>query len=155
MRAPMIAAIACLLSSLPASAGAQAPESYARRQALFEQLADSQLVRLAAPDIGRREGRLLERGPSDVVLTAEPQPVRLPATAIDTVWTRGGSAVTGAIVGAILGAGLGVIAGTAFGEENAGSARNVLGLGGLGAIGGALLGTVIGAPIGRWHRRFP
>jgi hypothetical protein len=48
-----------------------------------------------------------------------------------------------------------VIAGTTFGEENAGSVRNVLGLGGLGAIGGALLGTVIGAPIGRWHRRFP
>ena len=52
MRTRAIAAIVSLFTTL--TAPAQAPDSYARRQSLFEQLADSQLVRLAGPDIGRR-----------------------------------------------------------------------------------------------------
>ena len=155
MRTCILLAIACLPTTLPASAGAQTPASYAKRQASFEQLADSQLVRLAGAGIGRREGRLLERGAGDVVLSSEPQPLRIAATTVDTLWTRGGSAVVGGIVGAIIGGGLGAAAGTVFGEENQGSARLVLGMGGLGLIGGGLLGAVIGAPIGRWHQRFP
>ena len=145
----------CLLAALPESGIAQAPDTSPRRQAAFERLRDSQLVRLSAPSVGIRQGRVLEHDPSQLVLSSDPQPLRVPATTIDTLWTRGGSARTGAIVGGLLGLGLGVLAGTELGEENAGSAKNVIGMGGIGMMGGALLGAAIGAPIRRWHRRYP
>jgi hypothetical protein len=155
MRIAPYAAVIWLLPTLPAALNAQAPDSYARRQATFEQLRDHQVVRVAGPGIPRGQGRVLEHSATALVLGSKPQPLRVPATSIDTLWTRGGSAGVGAIVGAILGVGLGALAGTELGEENAGSAKNVLGFAGFGAIGGALIGTAIGAPIGRWHRRFP
>jgi ABC-type branched-subunit amino acid transport system permease subunit len=96
---------------------------------------------------------MLQYTGAEVVLS--PEPLRIPATTIDTVWTRGRSTKTGAIVGAVLGAGLGVVAGNTFGEENAGSARNIVGMGGLGALAGSLVGLVIGTTIPRWHRRYP
>lgn len=145
----------CLLAGLPGPGIAQATDTSPRRQAAFERLGDSQLVRLSAAGVGIRQGRVLEHDASQVVLSSHHQPLRLPATTIDTLWTRGGSARTGAIVGGIIGLGLGVLAGTELGEENAGSAKNVVGMGGIGLMGGALLGAAIGAPIRRWHRRYP
>jgi hypothetical protein len=40
-------------------------------------------------------------------------------------------------------------------RQGAGSAKNVLGMAGIGAIGGSLLGALVGAPIARWNRRLP
>src|SRR5215207_9137800 len=48
-----IVVTACLLTGVTSPTGAQTPDPYAKRQALFERLADSQLVRLAAPGTGR------------------------------------------------------------------------------------------------------
>ena len=154
MRLCTIAVFACLFAIPAAPTLAQGPDVYGSRQALFERLSAGQHVRLTAGS-GRQEGRLLEYDSGNVVFTSASQPIRLSATTIDTLWTRTGSAGAGAIVGALLGGGLGVLAGTSLGEENAGSAKNVLGMAGLGAIAGSLLGVAIGAPIGRWQRRFP
>ena len=70
------------LSSSPA-------QQITERQTAFESLADSQWIRLTVPDVGRHEGRLLERSSEQVVLSGEPKPVQVPATTIDTLWTRG------------------------------------------------------------------
>ena len=74
------------------------------RQSAIESLHDSQWVRLASPEIGRREGRLLARNPTELILSPAPDPVRIPAAEIDTIWTRGSSTKTGLLVGALLGA---------------------------------------------------
>jgi hypothetical protein len=148
-----LTALLVLVSLPPDRLYSQTPSNPGARQAAFESLRDSQWVRLSSPALGRRAGRLLQYTGADVVLS--PEPLRIPATTIDTVWTRGRSSKAGAIVGAVLGAGLGVLAGNTFGEENAGSAKNILGLGGLGALAGSLVGVVIGTAIPRWHRRYP
>jgi hypothetical protein len=130
------------------------------RQNAFEGLADNQWVRLAVPDAGRHEGRLLERSSELVVLSAEPEPLRVPATTIDTLWTRGHATKTGAIVGAVIGGALGVAAGVACNEWAAldgtcPTGSVMLLLGGIGLGGGALLGGLTGSAITKWHRRYP
>ncbi len=123
----------------------------------FETLKDSQWVRLASPELGRHEGRVLGRSSTELVLSSQDQPLRVPAVTVDTLWTRGNSALAGGIVGAVVVGALGAGAGALLGEEDGGrgSAENVLGMAGIGAVGGFLLGAVIGTAIPRWHRRHP
>jgi hypothetical protein len=154
MRTRGVTVVLCLLATVPAPATAQAPGAPVRHPA-FEQLQENRWIRLAGPEIGRRQGRVSGHTPTEVVLAAEPEPLRLPATAVDTVWTRGRHTVAGLIAGAVIFGALGAAAGTELGEENAGSARNVIGMAGVGALGGALLGAAIGTAIPRWHRHFP
>jgi hypothetical protein len=144
----------CLLAMLATAGHAQGPVTPVHNP-VFERLEDSQWIRLAGPDIGRRQGRVAEHSATEIVLTSDAQPLRLPATAVDTVWTRGRSTVAGLIVGAIVFGALGAVAGTALGEENAGSGRNVLSLAGMGAVGGAAFGGAVGSLIPRWQRQFP
>lgn len=155
MRSFAIPTLLALVLAEPLPARAQTEDLPAHREAVLQRLTDSQVVRLTAPGFGRRQGFLLKQDTAELVLTTDGQPLRVPAVSIDTLWTRGRSTWAGALVGAILGAGLGALAGNEFGEENAGSARNVLGMAGMGAIGGSLLGAVIGTPIPRWKRRLP
>jgi hypothetical protein len=123
---------------------------------VFQTLEDSQWVRLAATGLGRREGQILERSDAGLLLSPASLPLRVPATSIDTLWTRGSSAKTGAIVGGIVGACLGVLAayGTAETGETVG-ADFVIALGAGGAVGGGLLGALIGLAVPKWHRRYP
>ena len=65
----------------------------------------------------RQQGQLLQRGPYHVVLSAEPKPLRVAATTIDTLWTRGNSGKTGAIVGAVVLGTLGAVVGAAYAAE--------------------------------------
>jgi hypothetical protein len=155
VRTRAIATLVALLFAEPFPARAQTPDISSDREVVLQQLTDSQVVRLSTSELGRRQGFLLEHDTAALVLTAGRQPLRIPAVTIDTVWTRGSSTGVGALVGAIIGAGLGALAGTELGEENAGSADNVLGMAGIGAIGGGLVGAIIGTPITRWKRRFP
>lgn len=115
------------------------------------------MVRLSSSALGRRQGGLLGRGATDIVLSPEPQPIRVPATSIDTLWTRGSSSKTGAIVGGVLLAGFGVLVVTSINQGESdyetGKAAGVLGLGG--AVTGGLLGALIGSAIPKWSRRFP
>ena len=101
MRTPFVAALLSASIAWTPLSSATAQQS-TERQTAFESLADSQWVRLAVPDAGRHEGRLLERSSEPVVLSAEPEPLRVPATTIDTLWTRGNAGKTGAIVGAVI-----------------------------------------------------
>jgi hypothetical protein len=152
-----LAAGLCILSALAPSARAQGPLADESRQVAFQSLADSQWVRLAGPGTGRFEGRLLERNPAELVLSSQPQPVRVAATSVDTVWTRGTSVKTGALVGALLGVGVGVALGVAAcGEQHDCSERDgALILGAMGLGGGALVGAGIGLALPKWHRRYP
>jgi hypothetical protein len=165
MRTPFIAALltASLVWMPPSSAAAQ---QVTERQAAFNRLADSQWVRLHVPHVaGRYEGQLLQRGPYHVVLSAEPKPLRVAATTIDTLWTRGNSGKTGAIVGAVVLGTLGAVVGAAYAAErnkdDYGTEPDIeagglmLVTGGVGLAGGAVLGGLIGLAIPKWHRQYP
>ena len=151
----------CGLLIVPGLGGAQTsggPRLDSDRQEMFESLKDSQWVRLAGPGLSRREGRVLEVTRTEIVLSPEPQPLRVPATSIDTLWTRGHSAVRGGIVGGLLLGALGAVVGASIGEEgdddyNPGFGALVLGGGG--AVGGGLLGVLVGSGIPRWRRQYP
>src|SRR3954467_12065347 len=107
--------LALLAGTLHSSVTAQ---QVTERQTAFESLADSQWIRLKVPDVaGRYEGRLLQRGPDHLVLSADPEPLRVPATTIDTLWTRGNAGVTGAVVGGLVLGALGVALGAAWAED--------------------------------------
>jgi hypothetical protein len=159
MRTPFFAALLSASMAWTPLSSATAQQS-TERQTAFESLADSQWVRLAVPDVGRHEGRLLERSSDQLVLSAEPEPLWVPATTIDTLWTRGNAVKTGAIVGAVI---LGTL-GTAFAAagcedikntENCNTGTAMLLGGGIGLAGGALLGGITGVAIPKWHRRYP
>ncbi len=146
-----------LAGTLFSSATAQ---QIATPQAAFESLADSQWIRVKVPNVaGRYEGRLLQRSPDHLVLSAEPEPLRIAATTIDTLWTRGNAGVTGAIVGGLvlgtLGAALGAAAAGESTEEDITTGEGMLFVGGIGLAGGAILGGLIGLATHKWHRQYP
>jgi hypothetical protein len=130
------------------------------RQSAFESLVDSQWVRLAVPHVaGRYEGRLLQRSPDHLVLSAEPEPLRVAATTIDTLWTRGNASLTGALVGALILGTAGAVLGAVAVEQGTGedlqTGEAMLFVGGIGLAGGALLGGLIGLATHKWHRQYP
>ncbi len=148
---------AALAGTLFSSAAAQ---QIATPEGAFESLADSQWIRVKVPDVaGRYEGRILQRGPDHLVLSAEPEPLRVVATTIDTLWTRGNAGVTGAIVGGLvlgtLGAALGAGAAAESTEHDVTTGEAMLFVGGIGLAGGAVLGGLIGLATHKWHRRYP
>jgi hypothetical protein len=160
MRTSFIAALLTASVVWMPLSGATA-QQVTERQTAFNSLADSQWVRLKVPHVaGRYEGQLLQRGPDHVVLSAEPEPLRVPATTIDTLWTRGNAGMTGAIVGGLVLGTLGVALGAAWAEHStehdaAGAGEVMLVTGGVGLAGGALLGGLIGLATHKWHRRYP
>jgi hypothetical protein len=149
----------CGLLILPGLGSAQTPGGPrldSDRERVFQTLEDSQWVRLAGSSLGRREGRVLQHSPTEIVLSPEPQPLRIPATSIDTLWTKGTSSKTGALVGGLLGAGVGVLFATQAVEEGETPGADwVLAIGGGGPVAGGLLGAVVGLAFPRWHRQFP
>lgn len=147
--------LASLAGTLFSSATAQ---QITARQATFENLADSQWVRLASPHVaGRHEGRLLQRSPDHLVLSAEPEPLRVAATTIDTLWTRGNAGLTGAIVGGVALGTLGALLALASDDpgEDFTTGGAMLFVGGIGLAGGAVLGGLTGLFIPKWHRQYP
>jgi hypothetical protein len=157
LRTPLLSALlSASIAWTPLSSAAA--QQVTARQSAFESLADSQWVRLHVPHVaGRYEGRLLGRGPDHVVLSAEPEPLRIAATTIDTLWTRGNAGVTGAIVGGLVLGTLGAVLGAAYPEESTDATRGeVMPFAvGVGLAGGALLGGLIGLAIPKWHRQYP
>jgi hypothetical protein len=116
-------------------------------------------VRFTSNSLYRHRGILLARDGPELVVSAEPQPLRIPATSIDTLWTRGNSAKQGAILGSIIGALAGVAAGLHYGatttEHDFSTGQALLLMGGVGAAGGGVLGALLGLSRPRWKRRFP
>ena len=144
-----------LFLSMPALATGQTGDNSVMRQTAIESLHDSQWVRLTSPGAGRRDGRILARNPTELILSPAPEPVRVPAADIDTIWTRGSSTKTGLIVGALLGAGLGIVAGSALGEADSPRGELMGATIGLGMAGGGLLGALFGTAVPRWKRSYP
>lgn len=152
---PILTAILSFFLSTPTLASGQALVTGPMHQPAFETLKDSQWVRVASSELGRREGRLLQRGPTEMILSPESQSLRVPLASIDTLWTRGHSTKTGALVGALLGAGIGALAAASLGEQDTDRAALwAVSLGG-GTVGGGLVGMLFGASLPRWSRRFP
>jgi hypothetical protein len=146
------------LTALPEASHAQSPgDADGPRQVRFQSLKDSQWVRVTSPGLGRHQGQILERSPTELVLSSPRQPLRLPATTIDTLWTRGTAVKTGAIAGALIGGALGVGLGVLCGEqvEDCHTGEAVALFGGIGLGGGGLLGALFGLAIPRWHRQHP
>jgi len=145
-----------LLVLLPTLGAAQTPRSPPTRPPTFEVLSDSQWIRVSSPGYGRREARLLDHSASEIVLDLEPQPLRIPATSIDTLWERRTASSTGALVGGLLGAGIGVLIATQTVEEGETPSAGWVGLIGVGgAVGGGLLGALVGRAFPKWHRVHP
>jgi hypothetical protein len=143
------------LGSGQTSAG---PRLDSDRQEVFESLKDSQWVRFAGPGLSRPDGRVLDVTPTEIVLSPEPQPVRIRAASIDTVWTRGHSAVRGGIVGGLVLGALGAVVGATSGEPDGDDyAPGFWGLilGGGGLVGGGILGALVGSTVPAWHRQYP
>ena len=156
----VFAASLLIVAALPVASPAQAPGGTdGPRQAAFQTLQDSQWVRLAEPGLGRQQGRLLERSSTELVLSPRDRPIRVPAVSIDTLWTRKSSVKQGAIVGGVLGvltgAGMGLLLSGMSDDQDFSTGQLVLGMGGIGAAGGGLLGALVGLAIPRWHRRYP
>jgi hypothetical protein len=156
----LLAAGFCVLTMVPAAGWSQdTPVSPGPRAPFFNALQDSQWVRFTGTGIYRHQGILLAHEGPELVVSAEPEPLRIPATSIDTLWTRGNSAKQGAIVGSIVGALAGVAAALHYGatttEHDFSTGQAALLFGGIGAAGGGLVGTLFGLSLPRWKRRFP
>jgi hypothetical protein len=156
MRTPFVAALLSASIAWTPLSSATAQQS-TERQTAFGSLADSQWVRLAVPDAGRHEGRLLERSSEHLVLSAEPEPLRVAATTIDTLWVKRGSAGLGAGIGALVGLVGGGIAGAAACADCQDTPPSASVAGGalIGAAIGALAGAGIGAVSKHWVRQYP
>lgn len=156
----LLATSLCLLSIFPAAGWAQdAGVPGGPRAPKFRALQDSQWVRFSGAGVSRHQGMILEHNGSELVVSAERQPLRIQATSIDTLWMRGHSAKQGAIIGGITGALAGVALGLLYAENTTehdfSTGQAVLLAGGLGAAGGGLVGTLFGLAIPRWKRSFP
>lgn len=152
---PTFTAILSVCLAAPTIGNAQSEAAGPLRDSAFESLHHSQWVRLSSSESGRQEGRLLERSAGEFILSPRLAPVRIPATTIDTLWTRGHSTMTGGLLGAVLGLGAGAVLAASFGEADVDrTALWGVSLGG-GTVAGGLVGLLIGAAVPRWHLRFP
>ena len=143
-----------LLSPVRATAQTpQTPPAVPAQPPLFELLDDDQWIRVSSSSQARREARLLEHTPTELLLDLEPRPLRIPLARVDTLWERRTSSKTGALIGGLLGAGIGVLFATQAVEEGETAGAGWIGLIGIGgASGGGLLGALFGHTIPRWHR---
>ena len=144
-----------LLLVFPALAVAQTPRSVPAQPALFEVLSDSQWIRVSSTGQARREARLLEHSAAEIMLDLAPRPLRIPLASIDTLWERRTASKTGALVGGLLGAGIGVFVATQAVEKGETPSPDYVGLFAIGgAVGGGLLGALVGRAFPKWHRLY-
>jgi len=137
----------------PALGVAQTPQPIPAQPSMFEALSDSQWV--SSIGHARREAMLLEHSAAEIVLDLEPYPLRIPVTGIDTLWERRTAGKTGALVGGLLGAGIGVLIATQAVEKGETPPADYVALFAIGgAVGGGLLGALVGRAFPKWHRLY-
>ena len=158
-RSPFAAGL-LVLSLLPALGWAQAADVLGGPRATeFQALQDSQCIRLTEAGGARHVGMVLDHAGPELVVATDREPLRIPATSVDSLWVRGHSAKQGAIIGALAGALAGVAAGLHYGqtttEHDFSTGQAVLLLGGIGAAGGGVIGTLFGLALPRWKMRLP
>jgi hypothetical protein len=121
---------------------------------MLEALSDSQWIRVSSTGHARREARLLEHSATEIVLDLD-RPLRIPVTNIDTLWDRRTASKTGALVGGLLGAGIGVLVATQAVEKGETPPADYVGVFAIGgAVGGGLLGALVGRAFPKWHRLY-
>jgi hypothetical protein len=129
------------------------------RALVFRALQDSQWVRLSGTGVSRHQGLILERDGPELVVSAEHKTLRIRATSVDTLWTRGNSAKQGFIFGTIAGMLAGVTMGLLYGESTSehdfSNGEAMVLAGGIGAVAGGWIGTLFGLALPRWKQRFP
>jgi hypothetical protein len=146
--------IVVLLLTAPELAVAQRGGPGPTLQGPVESLEEGQWVRIAG-DFGRGEGQVLAHSTRQLTLSSHPMPLRVPATSIDTVWTRGRGTGKGALIGGLIGLGLGAVFATQWDLEDT-PPEAVWGLAlGAGAVGGTLVGVAIGSGVHVYKRRYP
>ena len=79
--------LVALLIVFPALGMAQTPQPIPAQPSMFQELSDSQWVRVSGNGHARRVAKLLEHSATEIVLDLE-RPLRIPATSIDTLWER-------------------------------------------------------------------
>ena len=122
---------------------------------MFEALSDSQWVRVSSTGHVRREAMLLEHSAAEIVLDLESRSLRIPATSIDTLWERRTASKTGAWVGGLVGPGVGILVATQAVEKGETPSADYIGLFAIGgAVGGGLLGALVGRAFPKWHRLY-
>jgi hypothetical protein len=145
--------LAALVLLLPTIASAQTSKPIPAQPSAFEILSDSQWIRVSRPEQGRREARLLRHTATELVLDVGQSPLRIPATSIDTLWERRTASKTAALIGGLLGAGAGILVATQAVEKGETAPVDYVGLFAVGgAVGGGLLGALVGRAIPKWHR---
>jgi hypothetical protein len=156
MRLVRSAAPLLLVICLSAVARAQTSGPIATPQGVLQAVSDSAWIRASSAAHGRREARLLAHSATEFVLDLKPQPLRLPATSIDSVWERRTASKTGALVGGLLGAGIGILIATQAVEEGETPGVDYVALFAIGGVvGGGLLGALVGRAFPKWHRHYP
>jgi hypothetical protein len=144
-----------LLIVFPTLGVAQTPQPIPAQPSMFEVLSDSQWIRVSSTGHARREARLLEHSATEIVLDLEPRPLRIPVTGIDTLWERRTASKTGALVGGLLAAGIGVLVATQAVEKGETPPADYVGVFAIGgAVGGGLLGALVGRAFPKWHRLY-
>lgn len=143
-----------LLIVFPVLVVAQTPQPIPAQPSMFEVLSDSQWIRVSSTGHARREARLLEHSATEIVLDLD-RPLRIPVTSIDTLWDRRTASKTGALVGGLLGAGIGVLVATQAVEKGETPPADYVGVFAIGgAVGGGLLGALVGRAFPKWHRLY-
>jgi hypothetical protein len=148
----------CLTAVLLATPGllaAQQPPAGPVQQPRLQSFEKGQWVRVVGA-FERREGPIVEQSTHELTLAADPQPLRIPTTSIDTLWTRSRGTWPGVLVGGLIGLGLGALVAGRAGELEDTPPEFVwaVSLGGGAVLGGAL-GAAIGSTVPVWKRRYP
>ncbi len=132
-----------------------------RLEGVLEQVSPDQRLRFEAGSPGvRLEGRYVGTADARLALVTDGGVVHTRLGEIDRLWTRGRSTAKGAIIGGVAGLVIGATYGALISEVTcAESSCTTLGLaaaaGGVGAVGGAAVGALLGLAIPSWKLRFP
>lgn len=146
-----------LMIALAAQAAGQAAQPDLRVLSL-RSMQVGRTVRVVGREIGTLTGALLEVREGTLWLQHQPANRMVPIAGIDSMWVKGGGhAAAGALVGGLIGSvvGLAVVSGKQcqLGDTSCltGSYLESAGI----ALGGMLVGALIGSGTKNWQRRYP
>ncbi len=146
----IVALLACGLILFGSSAYAEPlPESLLR-------LKPNTNLRVETTSLTRIDGRFLRAMGDTLLLSAHGTETIVPLRDLHIVWQRGRATMTGAMIGgAIVGIGFCVIAAEGGLNPDTRSNDSPVAAFLVGAVGGSLVGALIGAAIPKWHHRYP
>ena len=123
-------------------------------RAALARIAPGKQIRLHAAGLGRLEGALVSLTDTSVTLDTPSTPTSVVMAGIDSVWQRQSAAGNGGFLGAVLGGAIGGVAAYKACPDEGCGAVAAIGAG-IGVLGGAAVGALIGSNIPKWSRRFP